>query len=168
MNRPRSDNDDCLFCGACGTQIEATARFCTSCGESQAQFIEPTAPPHGHGEDVGDPYGAAPTEVMSESVSPAALAERQTKIAGVNLDDLGSGSGRGPKEQQVTGIVIAGYICAVLLPVAGAVIGATQLNRNRHGIWIVGISIAMVVLGILLSILLVVWINSSVPDYTEY
>lgn len=72
------------------------------------------------------------------------------------------------KEQHATGIVIVGYICAVLLPIVGAIIGATQVNRNRHGIWIIWVSIAMVVVGIILYVVLLAAINSSIGDYTEY
>lgn len=43
----------------------------------------------------------------------------------------------GGKEQEATGIIIAGYIFAVLMPLVGFIIGLTQINKNRHGIWVV-------------------------------
>lgn len=43
----------------------------------------------------------------------------------------------GEKEQNASGIVIAGYIFAVLMPLVGFIIGLTQINKNRHGIWVV-------------------------------
>lgn len=45
------------------------------------------------------------------------------------------------KEQQATGIIIAGYIFAVLMPLVGFILGLTQVNRNRHGIWVVVVSV---------------------------
>ena len=49
----------------------------------------------------------------------------------------------GEKEQEATGIIIAGYIFAVLIPIVGFVIGLTQINRNRHGLWVVLLSVAV-------------------------
>jgi hypothetical protein len=46
------------------------------------------------------------------------------------------------KEQHATGTVIAGYIFAVIMPLVGFIIGLTQINRNRHGLWVVLLSIA--------------------------
>lgn len=54
-------------------------------------------------------------------------------------------AGYGPpqgKEQEATGTIIAGYIFAVIFPIVGFVIGLTQINRNRHGLWVVLTSIA--------------------------
>ena len=45
------------------------------------------------------------------------------------------------KEQQASGVVITGYIFAVLMPLVGFIIGLTQINRSRHGIWVVVASI---------------------------
>jgi len=72
------------------------------------------------------------------------------------------------KEQHVTGIVIAGYICAVVLPVVGAIIGATQFNHNRHGAWILGLSIAMVILGIVFTVVIISIMANSVPEVAGY
>lgn len=41
------------------------------------------------------------------------------------------------KEQNASGVIIAGYIFAVLMPLVGFIIGLTQINKNRHGIWVV-------------------------------
>lgn len=46
------------------------------------------------------------------------------------------------KEQEATGTIIAGYIFAVIFPLVGFVIGLTQINRNRHGLWVVLLSVA--------------------------
>lgn len=256
------EHDDALvFCGACGTRIGATVRFCTSCGESQARFAEAVEGKEqrrpGRGSDAtvplsavrewadDDPAASAPTEVLRADIpevdfqqvsfcaccgwrfdpdarfceqcgapreSPdVEIAETDTQDAPRTSQVPGQPQGgnaatrqsrQGPsqphsqrrrfyhwdeesprsgqaaasppgsqraeaKEQRATGIVIVGYICAVLLPVAGAVIGATQLNRNRHGIWIVVVSIAMVVVSIIATIILLVMINSSIPDYSN-
>ncbi len=54
---------------------------------------------------------------------------------------LGRGAvATGGKEQEATGIIIAGYIFAVLMPLVGFIIGLTQINKNRHGIWVVVVS----------------------------
>jgi predicted amidophosphoribosyltransferase len=39
MSRGKRD-DALVYCGACGTKIATSVRFCTSCGESQARFVE--------------------------------------------------------------------------------------------------------------------------------
>jgi hypothetical protein len=44
---------------------------------------------------------------------------------------------------KINGACIAGYIFAVLVPIVGFVIGLTQINRNKHGIWVVIASVAM-------------------------
>lgn len=72
------------------------------------------------------------------------------------------------KEQDVTGIVVAGYICAVVLPLVGAIIGATQLNRNRHGAWILGLSIAMALLSIIVGVVLFAIVANSVSELESY
>lgn len=45
------------------------------------------------------------------------------------------------KEQEAGGVIIAGYIFAVLMPIVGFIIGLTQINRNRHGLWVVIVSV---------------------------
>jgi Protein of unknown function (DUF2510) len=47
----------------------------------------------------------------------------------------------GEKQQEASGIIIAGYIFAVLMPIVGFILGLTQVNRNRHGIWVVVVSV---------------------------
>ena len=37
--------------------------------------------------------------------------------------------------------MVAGYIFAVLMPLIGFIIGLTQINRSRYGIWVVVISL---------------------------
>lgn len=44
---------------------------------------------------------------------------------------------------KINGACIAGYIFAVLIPIVGFVIGLTQINRNKHGIWVIAASVAM-------------------------
>ena len=55
-----------------------------------------------------------------------------------------AGLGRDPKsdvmKQHADGIIIAGYVFAVLMPLVGFIIGLTQINKNRHGIWVVVVS----------------------------
>src|SRR4051812_47294566 len=45
------------------------------------------------------------------------------------------------KVQSANGTIVAGYIFAVLMPFIGFIIGLTQINRNRHGIWVVVVSV---------------------------
>src|SRR5829696_3230683 len=43
------------------------------------------------------------------------------------------------------GLVIAGYIGGVLIPIVGIVIGAILIQRaNRHGPWVLGLSLLMI------------------------
>jgi hypothetical protein len=49
-------------------------------------------------------------------------------------------------------VVVVGYICAVLFPPLGFVLGLTQINQSPHGLRIVLASIALLVL--------YVWINT--------
>ena len=52
----------------------------------------------------------------------------------------------GEKEQDASGIIIAGYIFGVLMPLVGFIIGLTQINRNRHGLWVVIVSVVAFVI----------------------
>lgn len=36
-----------------------------------------------------------------------------------------------------SGVLTAGWLCAVFIPVIGLVLGLTQINRSREGLWIV-------------------------------
>ena len=45
------------------------------------------------------------------------------------------------KEQEATGVIVAGYVFAVLMPIVGFIIGLTQINKNRHGIWVVVVAV---------------------------
>lgn len=56
------------------------------------------------------------------------------------------GTAAGEKEQEATGVIIAGYIFAILMPIVGFIIGLTQVNRNRHGLWVVIASVVAFVL----------------------
>jgi hypothetical protein len=47
----------------------------------------------------------------------------------------------GEKEQEANGVIIAGYVLAVLIPLVGFILGLTQINRNRHGLWVVILSV---------------------------
>ena len=53
----------------------------------------------------------------------------------------------GEKEQKATGVIIFGYITAVLIPFVGFIIGLTQINKNRHGIWVVALSVVVFAIG---------------------
>jgi hypothetical protein len=59
----------------------------------------------------------------------------------IGATGAGGAAGSGEKEQAASGIIIAGYILAVLIPLVGFIIGLTQVNRNRHGIWVVVVSV---------------------------
>jgi len=64
--------------------------------------------------------------------------------------------GHGPRpalETTVTGLLVVGYVTAVLLPLVGLVIGLTQVNRNRHGIRVVGLAVAAAASYLLLALL---------------
>lgn len=54
------------------------------------------------------------------------------------------------KKQEADGVIITGYILAVLMPLIGFIIGLTQINKNRHGLWIVLASIVVFFLWIIL------------------
>lgn len=58
-------NDEFVFCGACGTRLDAGVRFCTSCGASQAQFAE------GESEQVGDDVAPAGEEAGGDAQANA-------------------------------------------------------------------------------------------------
>ncbi len=50
------------------------------------------------------------------------------------------------KPKASEGMVVAGYILAFLFPIAGVVIGAMLMGRgNRHGPWILGLSVVLLV-----------------------
>lgn len=55
-----------------------------------------------------------------------------------------SGTGTGMS----TGLLVAGYICALLLPVGGVVIGIIALTKKAvgHGIAMLGISLLMIII----------------------
>ena len=64
-------------------------------------------------------------------------------------------AGYGPpqeKEQEATGTIIAGYVFAVIFPIVGFVIGLTQINRNRHGLWVVLVAVAAFVAWIVIIV----------------
>ncbi len=51
------------------------------------------------------------------------------------------------KPASADGLVIAGYILAVMIPIGGLVIGAMLLGRhNQHGRWVLAISILFIAL----------------------
>jgi hypothetical protein len=54
------------------------------------------------------------------------------------------------KEQKADGVIVVGYILAVLMPLIGFIIGLTQINKNRHGLWVVVVSIAAFLIYLLL------------------
>lgn len=54
------------------------------------------------------------------------------------------------KEREATGTIIAGYIFAFVMPIVGFVIGLTQINRNRHGLWVVLASVGGFILWLII------------------
>ncbi len=62
-----------IFCGACGAGIDASARFCRSCGADQLQFSEPEPAPSAGGGLEASPAVEPVAESRTES-SPAGLA----------------------------------------------------------------------------------------------
>lgn len=69
------------------------------------------------------------------------------------------------KEEKATPTIIAGYVFAVLIPLVGFIIGLTQINRNKHGIWVVVLS--CVAFLIFLAVILGAASESCNPSY-EY
>jgi Protein of unknown function (DUF2510) len=67
------------------------------------------------------------------------------------------------KEQHASGTIVAGYIFAVLMPLVGFIIGLTQINRSRHGLWVVVASVAAFVLWVAL---ISASVESSTTVYT--
>ena len=55
----------------------------------------------------------------------------------------------GEKEREASAIIVAGYVFAVLIPIVGFVIGLTQLNKNRHALWVITLSIVIGALSVL-------------------
>jgi ribosomal protein L40E len=63
------------FCGACGAEIDAAARFCRSCGADQLQFAEPEPELESEPEsEVDSAPGEAEPEAAPE-VAPVAVAD---------------------------------------------------------------------------------------------
>lgn len=40
-------------------------------------------------------------------------------------------------ERDNSNVIAAGFVFAILLPIVGLVIGLTQINRGREGLWVV-------------------------------
>lgn len=168
-SRPGGERDE-VFCGACGARIEAAARFCTACGEAQGQFAGARSEAPG-----GDTIADARTAVLPEPVLPSA--PMGEALPGPPPPGAASpGSAPSPheapphtaphpdpaKETRATGVVVVvGYVCAFLFPLVGVVIGATQHQRNVHGIRIVVLSIAMMIVSFVATLLLLAAISSS-------
>jgi len=49
--------------------------------------------------------------------------------------------GTSQKEEKADGTIVIGYVMAVLMPLIGFIIGLTQINKNRHGIWVLLVSV---------------------------
>lgn len=205
-----------VYCGSCGARNAAAVRFCTSCGQDQAQFVQPgesvglshpdasagtepvppargvVSPPDGHviappdvppGDRVGPQHGPFMRWFLGEDDPDFGGAGGSPQgnrfmrwFMGEDIGEQSADRGAIPstgglanqKEQNVTGVVVAGYICAVVLPLVGAIIGATQLNRNRHGAWILGLSIAMALLSIIIGVVLFSIVANSVSELESY
>jgi Protein of unknown function (DUF2510) len=57
-----------------------------------------------------------------------------------------------PKPKTSEGMVAAGYITSFMLPMVGVVIGIILMNRdNRHGRWIIGLSVLFFIVFIVIS-----------------
>jgi hypothetical protein len=51
-----------------------------------------------------------------------------------------------PEDRPSEGVLVAGWVTALLIPVVGLIIGLTQLNRNRQGWRIMVVSICSAVI----------------------
>ncbi len=162
-DQPGGDREE-VFCGACGARVEAAARFCTACGEAQAQFAGAASEASG-----GDTLADARTAVLPTSPPPAPTGEA---LPGPPPAGVASPPGFAPppavapppvpvKETRATGVVVVGYVSAFLFPLVGLVIGATQHQRNVHGIRIVVLSIAVMVVSFVATMLLLAAVSSS-------
>lgn len=61
-----------------------------------------------------------------------------------NAWEAGRTGGPGVKKEKdgsISGVVGVGYTLAVLFPLVGFIIGLTQINKSKHGIWIVLVSV---------------------------
>ncbi len=114
-----------MYCSACGAQIEAQARFCSSCGAATAGGEEsaeqaPASPPPGPAEQPpafpppATPPGAAPPP------SPAA-------------PDPAWGAPRKPSV--LAGVPVGPVLLAALQPVALGLAAATLISGLIMGIW---------------------------------
>lgn len=71
---------DRVFCGSCGAEIPAMARFCEHCGANQADFIAPDptqvelAPPSEEPPPAPEPQDEQPTQISEQSPQVAATA----------------------------------------------------------------------------------------------
>lgn len=74
--------DKSVFCGACGTRLDAGGRFCTSCGASQAQFAEVAGEEGGMGEPVGATPTPAHEQSGDESTASAPTEAMPAQVAG--------------------------------------------------------------------------------------
>lgn len=142
------------FCGACGARIEASSRFCTSCGESQEQFLEQV--------DVDDPAEARTAILSSAPPTGRPLSELPPPSASPAV--LSSMPSAPSKEGGVTGMVVVGYACAFVLPLIGAVVGGALHRSNRHGIRIVVLSLAMMALFVAVAVALLVVLGVEVAS----
>lgn len=148
--------EDFAFCGACGARIEASARFCTTCGESQERFLEPV------GADDPDEVGTAVMEPASPMGKP--LSELPPPPASpVKPGSVPAGLAP-PKQDQVTGMVVVGYLCAIVLPMVGAIVGGALHRSNRHGIRIVVLSLAMMALFVAVAVGVLVVLGIEVAN----
>jgi hypothetical protein len=65
-----------------------------------------------------------------------------------NRQPIRASGGSGEKEQEASGTIVVGYILAIIIPIVGFIIGLTQINKNRHGVWVVVVSVVAFVVWI--------------------
>jgi hypothetical protein len=129
--------DDTVFCGACGSRLNASAKFCTSCGAPQDEF-ERRDPPPPAGEQATQP-AAAPAEPATVQLprEPAPAAAPPQPPAGPRI---------GERIEQVT-------------PGAGEFAGELAAQLNTPGVMVAlavaaSSAVACFAVGLLLAIAL--------------
>jgi preprotein translocase subunit SecE len=126
--------DETKICPECAEEVKAAAHVCRFCGYS---FMQPEPP-----------GGDAPTQVLPEP--PQANGP----------DEEYGGDSQGADEDRPTGLVVAGYIFAVLLPLVDFILGIVAVTRRNR--WASKNGVGIIVLSVVVFIVAVAAITASV------